>query len=68
MKNAHPHFNNAKDIFIVHNGIISSQAEIKQKYLGDIEFNSETDTEIIPQLLGKFRKEGISMVEALRKV
>ena len=40
VRNAHPHFDNSKNIFIVHNGIISSHAEIKQKYLSDIEFQS----------------------------
>ncbi len=51
-KNAHPHLSADGKFAVVHNGIIENFAEIRselQKY--GIEFKSETDTEVIVQLL-----------------
>ena len=47
VKNAHPHF--CRDtIALVHNGIIENQEELKDKLLAEgLEFNSDTDTEVI---------------------
>ena len=50
--NAHPHLSADGKFAVVHNGIIENFAEIRaelQKY--GIEFKSETDTEVIVQLL-----------------
>lgn len=66
-KNAHPHFDNLKKTFIVHNGIIGGHAIIKSKYLENVHFNSDTDSEVVAQLIGKFKQEGCSMYEAVRK-
>jgi len=41
--NAHPHFDDTSRFHIVHNGIISNHNEIKEKYLDDVKFTSETD-------------------------
>lgn len=54
-------------IFLVHNGIIGGYPTIKAQYLENVTFTSETDSEVIVQLLSKFRKLGMSMVEAIRK-
>src|SRR3990167_379621 len=50
--NAHPHHNQDKTIFVAHNGIIENYAQIRTKLqsLG-YEFVSQTDTEVIPQLI-----------------
>lgn len=50
--NAHPHTNTEKTIFVVHNGIIENYVELKTKLqkLG-YKFYSQTDTEVIPQLI-----------------
>jgi glucosamine--fructose-6-phosphate aminotransferase (isomerizing) len=40
--------------YIIHNGIIENYAELKNKYFENIEFESETDTEIIVLLFRKF--------------
>lgn len=51
-KNAHPHWDNKKQFYVVHNGIIENYQEIKQllEKHGYI-FHSETDTEVIPNLV-----------------
>ena len=55
-KNAHPHFSNDKTIAVVHNGIIENYQEIREE-LGRENFISETDTEVIAQLIAKYRKD-----------
>ena len=50
--NAHPHQNNDGTIFVVHNGIIENYQEIREKLkTHGYTFVSETDTEVIPQLI-----------------
>ena len=65
-KNAHPHYDVKNKIYLVHNGIISNHSEIKTNYLKGVKFNSDTDTEVLVQLIGKLTREGRPMVEALR--
>ena len=50
--NSHPHSNETIAISVVHNGIIENYAQLKQ-WLKDkgYKFSSETDTEVIPNLL-----------------
>jgi glutamine---fructose-6-phosphate transaminase (isomerizing) len=54
--NAHPHFSNDKTIAVVHNGIIENYQELRDE-LGRENFISQTDTEVIPQLIAKYRKD-----------
>lgn len=50
--NAHPHMSDKGRFAVVHNGIIENFAEIRQELeQADIKFLSETDTEVIAQLL-----------------
>ncbi|MDP4012958.1 MAG: glutamine--fructose-6-phosphate transaminase (isomerizing) [Candidatus Nanoarchaeia archaeon] len=49
-ENAHPHQSENHRVAVVHNGIIENFEELKAK-LKNIKFKSETDTEVIPQLL-----------------
>lgn len=64
--NAHPHFNNDKSIFVVHNGIIENAHELRQKLKKKgCEFVSETDTEIIPHYFDQKLKKGFSMKVAM---
>ena len=49
--NSHPHVSNDKNFYLVHNGIISNYNELKKKYLSDYVFYSETDSEILVNLI-----------------
>ena len=50
--NAHPHYSESKNLAIIHNGIIENYAEIKKKLQGkDVHFISDTDTEVLVQLV-----------------
>ena len=51
-KNAHPHLSNSGKIAIVHNGIIENFEELKSNLQNKgFDFQSETDTEIIANLI-----------------
>ncbi|MDO4481372.1 MAG: glutamine--fructose-6-phosphate transaminase (isomerizing) [Bacillota bacterium] len=54
--NAHPHSSRDGRIAVVHNGIIENYVKLKQwlRENHNIEFKSETDTEVIAQLIGVF--------------
>ncbi|MCD4827138.1 MAG: glutamine--fructose-6-phosphate transaminase (isomerizing) [Acholeplasmataceae bacterium] len=55
--NAHPHYSQSKRFIIVHNGVIENNEELKSQYLPDSFFYSETDTEVIAQLIETFAKQ-----------
>jgi len=50
-ENSHPHISNNKQFVLVHNGIISNYMELKDKYLNNYEFYSETDTEVLVNII-----------------
>jgi len=50
-ENSHPHISNNKQFLLVHNGIISNYMELKDKYLNNYEFYSETDTEVLVNII-----------------
>ncbi|MCL5113383.1 MAG: glutamine--fructose-6-phosphate transaminase (isomerizing) [Patescibacteria group bacterium] len=67
ISNAHPHFNNDHNIFVVHNGIIENYLEIKSKLIDrGYKFVSETDSEVIPNLVDFYYKKIGSLSEAFR--
>ncbi len=57
--NSHPHNDQSGSIVLVHNGIIENYDPIK-KFLKskNIKFKSETDTEVLVQLIGYFYNKG----------
>lgn len=65
--NAHPHQNTSDRFTIVHNGVIENYHHIQRDYLDGVEMESDTDTEIIVQLIGKFVEEGQTTQEAFSK-
>lgn len=64
--NAHPHQSNSGRLTLVHNGVIENYAILKREYLKDVAFKSETDTEVIVQLVEKFVNDGMEVEEAFR--
>lgn len=68
--NAHPHADESERFFVVHNGIIENHAPIRRQLEEEgVDFNSETDTEVIVQLLAKvFRGNLEEAVEEVLKV
>ncbi len=64
--NAHPH--QVGHIAVVHNGIIENYLELKKQLMGEGHtFTSETDTEIIAQLIYKYSSQGAGFLESVRQ-
>lgn len=55
--NAHPHKSLNERFIVVHNGVIENYIELKKQYLSHYTFQSETDTEVIAQLIETFSKQ-----------
>lgn len=66
--NAHPHSDSSGKIAVVHNGIIENYVELRQflKKHGH-RFYSETDTEVIPNLIAHFTKNGKTLEASMRE-
>lgn len=67
-KNAHPHFSNSGDLAIIHNGIIENYGPLKKELIKrGYTFESDTDTEVLVNLIEDIRKEEqCSLFEAVR--
>lgn len=65
--NAHPHQSATGRFTLVHNGVIENYHLLQKAYLKDVTMQSDTDTEVIVQLVEYFSKEGLSTVDAFRK-
>ena len=68
INNAHPHLSADGRFYLVHNGVIENYLELKQAYLSDVTFHSDTDTEVAVQLIGKFVDDGMTTFDALKKL
>jgi len=56
--NAHPQTNNAGTISVVHNGIIENFAELRERLEAEgYSFGSQTDTEVVPNLIDYYSKQ-----------
>lgn len=68
-KNAHPHVGQDEKIAVVHNGIIENYLEIKNHLIRrGITFISDTDTEVIVQLLEYYYKKYGNLMDAVYAV
>ena len=67
--NAHPHTSADGRIALVHNGIIENYLTLREELdQAGITCESETDTEIVAQLVGQQLAAGLPLDEAMRKV
>ncbi len=66
--NCHPHQSASKLITLVHNGVIENYSELKAGILSDYDFYSDTDTEVLANLIEKFVLEGMTMKAAIQKM
>ncbi len=67
VENAHPHQSASDRFTIVHNGVIENYVDVRDEYLADVELQSETDTEIIVQLIEVLHNELKDVEGAFRK-
>ncbi len=67
-RNAHPHYSSTRNLAIIHNGIIENYADIKtQLQAKGVEFKSDTDTEVLVQLVEYIMvKKNLSLLESVQ--
>ncbi|ADP34824.1 glutamine--fructose-6-phosphate transaminase (isomerizing) [Bacillus atrophaeus] len=65
--NAHPHQSALGRFTLVHNGVIENYVQLKREYLQNTELKSDTDTEVVVQVIEQFVNEGLETEEAFRK-
>ncbi|MBS5433626.1 MAG: glutamine--fructose-6-phosphate transaminase (isomerizing) [Firmicutes bacterium] len=67
--NSHPHLSEDSRIAVVHNGIIENYMEIKEFLVSQgVRFRSETDTEVVAQLLAYYYGKTGDMMSAVYRV
>ena len=72
-ENAHPHIDNTKKFAVVHNGIIENYVELRKELESEgYSFYSQTDTEVIPNLIQYFydkddKNDELKIVRAVKK-
>jgi glucosamine--fructose-6-phosphate aminotransferase (isomerizing) len=66
-RNAHPHIGATGEVVIVHNGIVENFLSLRDELASEgIEFRSDTDTEVIVQLVDRYLELGHDLTEAAR--
>lgn len=64
--NAHPHMSGER-LAMVHNGIIENYQELRDQLRGEgFEFTSQTDTEVVAHLIGKYFRETGKLYDAVK--
>jgi glucosamine--fructose-6-phosphate aminotransferase (isomerizing) len=64
--NAHPHVDPGGQLALVHNGIIENYAVLKAALQAEGRvFSTETDTEVLAQLIQKYRERGLKLEAAV---
>ena len=67
-ENSHPHLDNSKTFAVVHNGIIENYTELRTMLEKEgYNFISQTDTEVIPNLISYFYKQEKNVLKAVSK-
>ncbi len=67
-RNAHPHLSSSSRIVIVHNGIVENYRSLRDELESEgVHFQSETDTEVIVQLIERYLSTSGSLISAVRK-
>ncbi|HEX6383609.1 MAG TPA: glutamine--fructose-6-phosphate transaminase (isomerizing) [Anaerolineae bacterium] len=67
-RNAHPHVSMNGRVVVVHNGIVENFMGLRKELAAEgVRFDSETDTEVIVQLVERYLATGVDMVTAVRQ-
>ena len=66
-RNAHPHLSMNGRIVLVHNGIVENFKSLRDDLVAEgVEFSSDTDTEVIVQIIERQKSAGMALAEAVR--
>jgi len=66
--NSHPHLSDSGKVAVVHNGIIENEARMRL-WLEErnVKFHSETDTEVVANLIGYYYEQSGDFLQSVRK-
>ena len=64
LENAHPHYSQDKKYALVHNGIVENFEILREKLLADVNFLSQTDTEVLVNVIAK--QKGSTLQKLIR--
>lgn len=66
-RNAHPHLSMNGRVVLVHNGIVENFLPLREELMSEgVTFNSDTDTEVIVQMIERYLEAGLPFVQAVR--
>ena len=65
--NAHPITSHDGEIVVVHNGVIENEKKLRETELAGITFNTQTDTEVLANLIAKYVKD-LGMEKTIQKL
>jgi glucosamine--fructose-6-phosphate aminotransferase (isomerizing) len=64
-RNAHPHLGRTGRVVVVHNGIVENFLELRDELSAEgVQFNSDTDTEVIVHLVEGYLADGLDLSQA----
>ncbi|MGQ0552063.1 MAG: glutamine--fructose-6-phosphate transaminase (isomerizing) [Planctomycetota bacterium] len=67
-RNAHPLVDSTGRVAVIHNGIVENHESLRAELVAEgLRFRSDTDTEIIAQLVSRELKQGAGLAEAVRR-
>eukprot|EP01112_Ceratiomyxa_fruticulosa_P018570 TRINITY_DN5967_c0_g2_i1.p1 TRINITY_DN5967_c0_g2~~TRINITY_DN5967_c0_g2_i1.p1 ORF type:complete len:650 (-),score=110.85 TRINITY_DN5967_c0_g2_i1:327-2276(-) len=67
-RNAHPHLDANSRVAVIHNGVIENASSLREELeKHGVVFKSETDTEVIAQLVGHYMVKGASVFDAVKQ-
>lgn len=67
-RNAHPHLSASGTVVLAHNGIVENYLELRDELSAEgVEFKSDTDTEVIVQLVDRYLSLKMGLVQAAQK-
>ena len=65
--NSHPHISNDNKVILVHNGIVENYSILKNELIQKgFTFKSDTDTEVIANLISYYYQQDINFIEAIQ--
>jgi glucosamine--fructose-6-phosphate aminotransferase (isomerizing) len=67
-RNAHPHLGTSGQVVLAHNGIVENYKDLREELSAEgVEFTSDTDTEVIVQLVDRYLSLEMSFEEAAQR-
>lgn len=66
-RNAHPHLSMNRRVVVVHNGIVENFLPLREELMAEgVKFNSDTDTEVIVQMVERYLEAGVPFIKAVQ--